>query len=76
MSLEIRPINKSDENDWRSLWCAYLEYYEATVCEEVYQTTFSRLIDPSHKSQQGLLALKDGKAWVGSLHLPRAQLAA
>ena len=31
MSLEIRAIIQSDENDGRSLWCAYLEYYETTV---------------------------------------------
>ena len=67
MSLEIRAIIQSDENDGRSLWCAYLEYYETTVPEEVYQTTFSRLTDPDHKTQQGLLALKDGKA-IGLVH--------
>lgn len=67
MSLEIRSINNSDENEWRSLWCAYLEYYETSVPEEVYQTTFSRLIDPDHNTQQGLLAAKDGKA-IGLVH--------
>ena len=67
MSLELRPIIDSDEKDWRSLWCAYLEYYESTVPEKVYQTTFARLIDRDYKTQQGLLALKDGKA-IGLVH--------
>ncbi|MEP3232111.1 MAG: GNAT family N-acetyltransferase [Hyphomicrobiales bacterium] len=67
MSLEIRPVIQGDEKDWRSLWRGYLEYYETSVPEEVYQTTFSRLIDPDHKTQQGLLAVKDGKA-IGLVH--------
>lgn len=67
MSVEIRSVNKTDEIAWRSLWCDYLDYYESTVSEEVYQKTFSRLIDPNHKTQQGLLALNDGKA-IGLVH--------
>ena len=43
MSVQIRPLQKSDEAQWRRLWTAYLAFYETTVPEEVYQTTFARL---------------------------------
>ena len=43
-TLTIRPLEVGDEAEWRRLWTGYLEYYETTVPEEVYQTTFSRLL--------------------------------
>ena len=43
--LTIRPIQPADYADWRRLWTAYLEFYETTVPDEVYDTTFKRLCD-------------------------------
>ena len=63
----IRPLDPSDEDDWRRLWKAYLEFYKTAVPEEVYATTFKRLCDPDHTHQQALLALKDGIP-VGLVH--------
>jgi len=37
--ITIRPLEQADHADWRRLWTAYLEFYEATVPEEVYATT-------------------------------------
>ena len=34
--LTIRPIEPGDYDDWRRLWTAYLEFYEASVSDEVY----------------------------------------
>lgn len=67
MTLDIRPLRAEDEAEWRRLWTAYLEFYESSVPEEVYQTTFARLIDPGRTQQQALLALLDGKP-VGLVH--------
>ena len=67
MALDIRPLRAEDETEWRRLWTAYLVFYESSVSEEVYQTTFARLIDPKRKQQCGLLAELDGKA-VGLVH--------
>ncbi|MEP5155576.1 GNAT family N-acetyltransferase [Planktotalea sp.] len=63
----IRPLEQSDEADWRRLWTAYLKFYESSVPEEVYQTTFERLIDPARTNQCAALAVVDGKA-VGLVH--------
>lgn len=67
MSVTIRPIEASDEAEWRRLWKAYLDFYETSVPEEVYQTTFKRLLDPDRPQQMGLLAVKDGQP-VGLVH--------
>lgn len=66
-TLTIRPIERSDEADWRRLWTSYLEFYESSVSEEVYKTTFERLVDPAKTDQCAALALKDGKP-VGLVH--------
>lgn len=43
-ALTIRRLEARDEIEWRRLWTGYLDYYETTVGEEVYQTTFARLL--------------------------------
>ncbi len=63
----IRPIRQSDEAEWRRLWTAYLEFYESTVSEEVYRTTFARLLSDDPHEYHGLVAEKDGKL-VGLVH--------
>jgi GNAT superfamily N-acetyltransferase len=67
MTLTIRPLTAADQADWRRLWTAYLDFYESTVPEEVYETTFARLIDPERTQQNGLIALLDGTP-VGLVH--------
>jgi GNAT superfamily N-acetyltransferase len=67
MSLTIRPLEPQDETDWRRLWTGYLEFYETSVPEDVYQTTFARLLDPDRPHQNGLIAVQDGRA-VGLVH--------
>ncbi|WP_417412990.1 GNAT family N-acetyltransferase [Hoeflea sp.] len=65
--VEIRPITIADEPEWRRLWTLYLEFYDSSVPEEVYQSTLSRIVgahDPGEASfyePRGMLALVDGK---------------
>ncbi len=40
----IRPLTAADEAGWRRLWAGYLDHYETTVPENVYQSTFARLL--------------------------------
>jgi len=65
--LSIRPLEPSDEADWRRLWTAYLEFYESAVSEDVYKSTFSRLTDLGNSKQCAALAVLDGVA-VGLVH--------
>jgi len=67
MSVTIRPIAPEDQAAWRALWTAYLEFYETSVSEEVYATTFARLLSADHPDQNGFLAV-DGDRPVGLVH--------
>lgn len=66
-NLVIRPLQAGDEADWRRLWTLYLEYYESSVPEAVYQTTWQRLLSGDDNEFRGLIALLDGRA-VGLTH--------
>ena len=66
-ALHIRSLQAEDEAEWRRLWTLYLDYYESTVPEEVYTTTFSRLLSGEANEFAGLIALLDGKP-IGLTH--------
>jgi ribosomal protein S18 acetylase RimI-like enzyme len=63
----VRPLQPSDHAEWRRLWTAYLEFYKATVPEDVYLTTWQRLFAEDEFEPRGLLAILDGKP-VGLVH--------
>lgn len=67
MSLTIRPLQQGEHEAWRTLWTAYLEFYESSVSEEVYATTWARLLGDEPYDPNGLVALVDGKP-VGLVH--------
>ena len=62
-----RPLEAGDHDAWRRLWTAYLDFYETTVPEEVYATTWQRLLGDEPYDPNGLVALVDGKP-VGLVH--------
>ena len=66
-SIQIKRLAESDHADWRRLWTAYLAFYETTVPEEVYQTTWKRLFTEGEFEPKGFLAVLDGKP-VGLVH--------
>jgi GNAT superfamily N-acetyltransferase len=63
----VRPLEQTDHADWRRLWTAYLEFYNTTVSEEVYATTWMRLFSDGKFEPRGMIALVDGKP-VGLTH--------
>ena len=67
MHLKIRSLQLEDETHWRRLWTGYLEYYETQLPEEVYQTTFRRLLSRDEHEFHGLIAKLDGQP-VGLAH--------
>ena len=63
----IRRIEAADEAEWRRLWTAYLEFYETSVPEDVYRTTFARLLGDGEFEPNGFIASKNGSP-VGLVH--------
>ena len=63
----VRPLERSDHAAWRTLWTAYLTFYEATVPEAVYETTWERLFTDGEFEPRGFIALADGEP-VGLVH--------
>lgn len=66
-ALEIGPLAPDDADDWRRLWRAYLAFYETSLPDEVYQSTWQRLLGEAPFDPNGLIARRDGVA-VGLVH--------
>ncbi len=63
-SVEISALVESDEPEWRLLWKEYLEYYETSVSDAVYASTFTRMLAGNAGDINefcGLLASVNGK---------------
>ncbi|MEL6728197.1 MAG: GNAT family N-acetyltransferase [Pseudomonadota bacterium] len=67
MSLEIKPLERSDQSVWRELWTGYLVFYESSVSEDVYASTFERLLNDGPYEPSCFLAW-DGDRAVGLVH--------
>jgi GNAT superfamily N-acetyltransferase len=57
----IRPLQTSDEADWRHLWTGYLQFYKTEVPEAVYVSTFQRLLGDDPRDFNALVAEADGQ---------------
>ncbi|MBR9764833.1 MAG: GNAT family N-acetyltransferase [Rhodobacteraceae bacterium] len=66
MTIEIRPLAPQDRADWGALWEGYLTFYKTNLAPEIYDLTFSRLLDPV-RPQWGLVALIEGRP-MGLVH--------
>jgi GNAT superfamily N-acetyltransferase len=67
MTALVRPLVREDAAEWRRLWTAYLDFYEASVPEEVYRVYFERLLGDDPQDFSGLIAEVDGRP-VGLTH--------
>ena len=61
MSVAVRPLRGSDREAWRRLWTGYLDFYRTTVPEEVYASTWGRLMGDDPRDGRGLIAEADGR---------------
>lgn len=67
MNCLVRPLEHGDEAEWRDLWAAYLEFYDSTVPDAVYVSTFGRLLGDDPRDFSCLVAEQDG-GLVGLTH--------
>jgi GNAT superfamily N-acetyltransferase len=61
MQPKVRPIQPNDEANWRRLWTGYLQFYQTSVPEAVYITTFARLLGDDPQDFSALVAEVDGE---------------
>jgi len=66
-ALNVRPLRESDRDQWSALWTAYLEFYETTVPQRVYDSTFARMLGDDPHQFNCLVAELDGRL-VGLTH--------
>ncbi|MEQ9693501.1 GNAT family N-acetyltransferase [Shimia sp. SDUM112013] len=66
-TIVIRALRAEDQAQWRGLWTAYLDFYNTTVPEEVYESTFARLIGDDPQDFSCFVAERDGTL-VGLTH--------
>lgn len=58
--IQVRRLVPGDYEPWRSLWTRYLEFYQSTQPEEVYEANWTRLLD-DREPTAGFLALVDAR---------------
>jgi GNAT superfamily N-acetyltransferase len=63
----VRALRAEDEMVWRRLWKDYLAFYETTLPDAIYASTFDRLLGNDPRDFSGLVAEVDGKV-VGLTH--------
>ena len=64
---EIRPLRAADKDQWAEMWQAYLAFYETTLPDEIYESTFARLLGDDPQDFSCFVAEQDG-VLVGLTH--------
>jgi GNAT superfamily N-acetyltransferase len=67
MPVAIRPLSAADKAEWRRLWTGYLAFYETTLPDAQFESTFTRLLKGDPHDYACLLATRDGRP-VGLTH--------
>ncbi len=63
----VRPLRADDRPDWAEMWHDYLVFYETSVEDSVYETTFARLLGDDPQDFSCLIAEANGRP-VGFTH--------
>jgi GNAT superfamily N-acetyltransferase len=58
----IRSALPSDEAVWRQLWRGYLDFYEASISDEITNRTWTRILDPD-SAVMCIVAEVDGQVY-------------
>lgn len=66
-NLIIRPLAPSDHEEWQRLWTAYLAFYDTALPADVFESTWTRLLDDGKYEPNGLIA-EVGRKPVGLVH--------
>lgn len=65
--IAVRALEAADRDAWAELWRAYLAFYETERPQEVYDSTWSRLMTPG-EDPHGFCAVDETGRPVGLVH--------
>jgi len=66
-NFQLMALGESDFEDWKVMWGMYLDFYETQLPEDIYTTTFERLLAKDITSQNAIVAVL-GDRMVGLVH--------
>jgi GNAT superfamily N-acetyltransferase len=69
MSMRVRPLQARDKPVWLALFKGYIEFYKATVPEDVIETLWQRLMRGGEGIHIALVAVNDADSPVGLAHV-------
>lgn len=69
MAIGIRPLAARDKADWLPLFKGYIEFYKATVADDIIEATWQRMIAQEPHFHVGLVAVNDDDRPVGIAHI-------
>ena len=55
MANTVRPLGESDREVWEQLFRGYLEFYKATVADDVFPVTWQRLLSDEPGTHRGFV---------------------
>jgi GNAT superfamily N-acetyltransferase len=65
----VRALARKDKPHWLTLFKAYIVFYEATVADDVIETTWERLLSGQDEFHQALVAVDADDIPVGIAHI-------
>ncbi len=69
MTISVRPLAATDKARWHALFDAYIAFYEATVSDDVIETTWQRLLAGGEGNPIGVVACDEHGELVGIAHV-------
>jgi GNAT superfamily N-acetyltransferase len=69
MPVRVRPLEARDKPVWLTLFKGYVEFYEATVPEDVVETLWQRLMRGGESFHIALVAVDDADIPLGLAHV-------
>ncbi|HEX4894320.1 MAG TPA: GNAT family N-acetyltransferase [Hyphomicrobiaceae bacterium] len=69
MSVRVRRIEARDKQAWLPLFKGYIEFYKATVPDDVIELTWQRLIKGAPDFHIGLVAVDEADVPLGLAHV-------
>ena len=64
---KLRELNENDFDSWKRLWGAYLAFYDTTVNDIIYKTTFGRIVASDNTAQNATVACQNNEM-IGLAH--------